>query len=256
MRWRRECCMRRSRRTPSSSAGIAAIQQELGVQPEFPAAVQAAAEQDARGPRMPDLDLTDLEFLTIDPAGAMDLDQAMHLAVEGDGYVVHYAIADVMAYVAPGDPVDVEAHARGESLYGADSKIPLHPPVLSEGAASLLPGEDRPAFVWTISLDGGRERDPREGRAREGALAQQARLRGRAAAARPGSGGLDPGPAGDDRQAADRAGGQAWRRLLADAGAGDRRGRRPVPARVPRDAARRVVERAALVAHRVRRGVR
>ena len=133
-------------------AGIAAIQQELRVQPEFPAAVQAAAEQDARGPRMPDLDLTHLEFLTIDPAGAMDLDQAMHLAVEGDGFVVHYAIADVMAFVAPGDPVDVEAHDRGESLYGADSKIPLHPQVLSEGAASLLPGEDRPAFVWTISL--------------------------------------------------------------------------------------------------------
>ena len=134
-------------------AGIAAIQQELHVTPEFPEPVLAAAEEDAREPRMPDLDLTHLEFLTIDPPGAMDLDQAMHLEASGDGYVVHYAIADVMAFVEPGDPVDVESHVRGESLYGANSKVPLHPQVLSEGAASLLPDQDRPAFVWTIGLD-------------------------------------------------------------------------------------------------------
>jgi exoribonuclease R len=134
-------------------SGIATIQQEQHVQPEFPAAVLTAAEGDARRPRMPDLDLTHLEFLTIDPAGSMDLDQAMHLEADGDGYVVHYAIADVMAFVTPGDAVDVESHARGESLYGANSKIPLHPQVLSEGAASLLPGEERPAFVWTLALD-------------------------------------------------------------------------------------------------------
>jgi exoribonuclease R len=134
-------------------AGIATIQQELHVQPDFPATVQAAAEQDAASPRLPDLDLTHVEFLTIDPVGAMDLDQAMHLETDGDGFVLHYAIADVHAFVTPGDPVDAESHARGESLYGADSKVPLHPQVLSEGAASLLPGEVRPAFVWTIALD-------------------------------------------------------------------------------------------------------
>ncbi len=152
--------------------GIAAIQQELGVTPGFPATVQASAEQDASQPRLPDLDLTRLDFVTIDPAGAMDLDQAMHLEADGDGYVVHYAIADVMAFVGPGDPVDVEAHERGESLYGADSKIPLHPKVLSEGAASLLPGQERPAFVWTIALDA-------EGDV-TGARVERARVRSRA----------------------------------------------------------------------------
>lgn len=29
----------------------------------------------------------------------------------------------------------------------------LRPTVLSEGAASLLPGEDRPAYVWELQLD-------------------------------------------------------------------------------------------------------
>jgi exoribonuclease R len=69
------------------------------------------------------------------------------------GYRVHYAIADVAAFVSAGDPVDLEANRRGETLYGADAKIPLHPKVLSEGAASLLPEQLRPALLWTIELD-------------------------------------------------------------------------------------------------------
>src|SRR3546814_6047242 len=71
----------------------------------------------------------------------------------GDGYRVHYAIADVGAFVEPGDPIDREANRRGESLYGAHDKIPLHPKPLSEDAASLLPDEVRPALLWTIDLD-------------------------------------------------------------------------------------------------------
>src|SRR3546814_20941926 len=43
--------------------------------------------------------------------------------------------------------------SRGETLYGADGKIPLHPKALSEDMASLLPGELRPALLWTIDLD-------------------------------------------------------------------------------------------------------
>ena len=110
--------------------GIAAIQQEQGLHEEFPDEVQKAAEAAVRSPRLPQRDLTDLDFVTIDPPGAMDLDQALHLEADGDGYVVHYAIADVVAFLEPGDPVDEEAHSRGESLYAPDSKIPLHPKVL------------------------------------------------------------------------------------------------------------------------------
>ena len=133
--------------------GIAAIQEELKLSPDFPDDVEKAAADAAAAPRLPELDRTDIEFVTIDPEGAKDLDQAMHIERSGDGYVVHYAIADVAAFVTAGDPVDVEANRRGETLYGADSKIPLHPPVLSEGAASLLPDEVRPALLWTIKVD-------------------------------------------------------------------------------------------------------
>jgi exoribonuclease R len=134
-------------------AGIDQIQRDLAVSPDFPPEVEAAAAAAAHSPRLPDLDRTDLPFVTIDPPTSMDLDQAMHLARNGDGYTVHYAIADLAAFITPGDPIDVEAHKRGESLYGADSRIPLHPKVLSEGAASLLPGEIRPALLWTVELD-------------------------------------------------------------------------------------------------------
>ena len=52
-------------------------------------------------------DRRDLELFSIDPPGSMDLDQAMHIERDGDGYVVHYAIADVAAFVRAGDPVDL-----------------------------------------------------------------------------------------------------------------------------------------------------
>src|SRR5687768_16568050 len=133
--------------------GIARIQEELQVTPEFPEDVMVAAAAAVAAPRMPDLDRTDLPLVTIDPPTSMDLDQAMHIARDGDGYVVSYAIADLAAFISPGDPVDVEAHRRGMTLYGADSKVPLHPPLISEGAASLLPDQVCPALLWTIRVD-------------------------------------------------------------------------------------------------------
>ena len=134
-------------------AGIVAIQTELEAYPGFPPEVEEAAEAAAANPRLPELDRTDLPLITIDPVGSMDLDQALHLARDGDGYVLSYAIADVGAFITPGDVVDLEANTRGQTLYGADSKVPLHPKVLSEDAASLLPDEIRPALLWTLKLD-------------------------------------------------------------------------------------------------------
>lgn len=132
---------------------ILEIQRELDLREQFPTEVEDAAKQAAENPRLPTLDRTDLPMVTIDPTGALDLDQALHLERNGDGFVVHYAIADVAAFVHPGDPVDQMASKRGETLYGADSKLPLHPKVLSEAAASLLPDQVNPALLWTLNLD-------------------------------------------------------------------------------------------------------
>jgi exoribonuclease R len=134
--------------------GLAAIRATAEVPLEFPVEVEVAAEKAAAKPRLPDLDRTDLELITIDPAGSRDLDQALHIARGPRGeFVISYAIADVAAFVRPGDPIDIEAHRRGTTLYAPDGRTPLHPSVLSEGAASLLPNVVRPALLWTITLN-------------------------------------------------------------------------------------------------------
>ncbi|RFU86133.1 RNB domain-containing ribonuclease [Streptomyces triticagri] len=119
----------------------------------FPPDVLEEAREAAADPRLPGEDATDIPFFTIDPAGSMDLDQAMFLERTATGYRVRYAIADVSAYVRPGGRLDTEAHARVVTLYCPDGRIPLHPPLLSEDAASLLPDRTRPAVLWTIDLD-------------------------------------------------------------------------------------------------------
>lgn len=133
---------------------LRALRTELAIPDDFPSAVLAEAEAAAKTPRLPAHDATDLPFFTVDPPASTDLDQAMHLARRADGgYRVHYAIADVAAFVTPGGALDAEAHRRVLTLYFPDGRIPLHPAVLSEGAASLLPGDPRPALLWRIDLD-------------------------------------------------------------------------------------------------------
>ncbi|GHB38303.1 ribonuclease R [Streptomyces cirratus] len=135
-------------------AALRELRTRLAVPAQFPAAVLAEAERAAAHPRLPSADETGIPFFTIDPPGSVDLDQAMHLAKRpSGGYRVHYAIADVAAFVTPGGALDTEAHRRVTTLYFPDGKVPLHPPVLSEGVASLLPDRTCPALVWRFDLD-------------------------------------------------------------------------------------------------------
>ncbi|GGX66938.1 RNB domain-containing ribonuclease [Streptomyces fructofermentans] len=132
---------------------LRALRTELGAPEAFPPEVLAEAERAARAPRLPAYDATGVPLFTIDPPGSADLDQAMHLSRRPGGFRVRYAIADVAAFVAPGSALDAEAHRRVTTLYFPDGRIPLHPPVLGEGAASLLPDQVGPAVLWTIDLD-------------------------------------------------------------------------------------------------------
>ena len=130
-----------------------AVRVELEVPADFPADVLAEAEKAAEAPDLPSVDATDIPLVTVDPPGSRDLDQALHLAETPTGYRVSYAIADVAAFVRPGGAVDAEARRRGQTLYSPDVRTPLHPSVLGEGAASLLPDRTRPAVLWRIDLD-------------------------------------------------------------------------------------------------------
>ena len=123
-------------------------------------------------------DARDLDLVTIDPPGSMDLDQAVlleclsaqtetgsaadrttdtaatgHVSGLSATYRIHYAIASLATFVTPGGALDDELSRRGETIYAPDAATPLHPEVLSHGAASLLEDVDRPACLWTIDLD-------------------------------------------------------------------------------------------------------
>ena len=138
-------------------AGVAQAMTDLGAEleipVEFPPAALAEAEAAAVQPLPEVPDARDLPLVTIDPPDSRDLDQAVHLERDGEGYVVHYAIADLATVVTPGGALDQAVHERGVTVYGPTGSFPLHPEVLSGGAASLLPQEDRSAYLWRITLD-------------------------------------------------------------------------------------------------------
>lgn len=133
------------------SHALRALRQESELREDFPAEVLEEAAQ-ATAPT-PERDLTEIPFVTLDPAGSRDLDQAMHLERRGSGFVVRYAIADVPGFVTPDGAIDREARLRGQTFYLPDGNIPLHPRILSEDRVSLLPGKIRTAYVWEMTLD-------------------------------------------------------------------------------------------------------
>jgi exoribonuclease R len=137
------------------------IRAEFDVPDDFPIAVQEEAEKVAAGgPANLDgagsgsrQDARNVPFVTIDPEGSRDLDQAYHAERRGGGFRVRYAIADVAAFVGPGGAVEAESFRRGVTVYLPDGRAPQLPNVIGEGAASLLPNQERPALLWTIDLD-------------------------------------------------------------------------------------------------------
>lgn len=133
-------------------SGLSAIRAQYQVPDSFPPQVLAAAELAAARPLADHADRTDIPFVTLDPDSSTDLDQAFWIETSGADIVLHYAIADVAWFVNDGDPVDVEAWARGETIYLPDGKAALHPPILAENVASLLPNGPRPAVIFTVRL--------------------------------------------------------------------------------------------------------
>ena len=102
-------------------------------------------------------DMRSVTTFTIDPADAKDFDDAISVRVLENGNIelgVH--IADVSAYVRPGNAIDEEAQHRGTSIYLVDRTIPMLPEVLSNDLCSLVPNEDRLAMsaIFEMSPDG------------------------------------------------------------------------------------------------------
>jgi len=97
------------------------------------------------------VDLTGLDFCTIDPVTAKDFDDAIYFDL--DQYVLYVAIADVSHYVPYFCEIDKEAKKRGFTTYLPHKSFPMLPRELSENICSLKPKVDRLAFVAKITLE-------------------------------------------------------------------------------------------------------
>ncbi len=97
------------------------------------------------------VDLTALDFCTIDPVTAKDFDDAIYFDLENT--TLYVAIADVSHYVPYFTNIDKEAKKRGFTTYLPHKSFPMLPRELSENICSLKPKVDRLAFVAKIHLD-------------------------------------------------------------------------------------------------------
>lgn len=140
---------------------VLAVAHGFGLALEFDdallAAAEAAASAGADDPGPDRVDRTALLTFTIDPADAKDHDDALSIVPLDAGRVeVGVHIADVSHFVRRDTPVDVEAAARGTSVYLVDRTVPMLPAVLSNDVCSLNPGQEKLAVSLFVVLDGGR----------------------------------------------------------------------------------------------------
>ena len=146
----------------NASAVIEALMLDRGLSRRFGAGIERAAAEarDSGGSSAPGgaprRDLRELPTFTIDPSSAKDFDDAIS-AEPLDGkehWRIWVHIADVSAYVRPGDQVDREAYRRGTSVYVPGKVEPMLPEALSNDACSLRPGEDRLAVTAEMEVRG------------------------------------------------------------------------------------------------------
>ncbi|WP_299250492.1 ribonuclease R [uncultured Lacinutrix sp.] len=95
----------------------------------------------------------DLTF-TIDPKDAKDFDDALSFTVlENGNYEIGIHIADVSHYLQEGTVLDDEAYERATSVYLVDRVVPMLPEILSNGACSLRPHEEKYTFSAVFELN-------------------------------------------------------------------------------------------------------
>ncbi len=95
----------------------------------------------------------DLTF-TIDPKDAKDFDDALSFTkLENGNYEIGVHIADVSHYLQPKTILDDEAYERATSVYLVDRVVPMLPEILSNGACSLRPNEEKLTFSAVFEIN-------------------------------------------------------------------------------------------------------
>ncbi|MCL6520831.1 MAG: ribonuclease R [Firmicutes bacterium] len=151
-------------RADEPGVDILSILTAHGLRPDFPEEVLAEAaavpQQVRPSERRGRLDLRRQTVVTIDSEETRDIDDAVSLEPGAGGarWRLGVHIADVSHYVREGSALDREARRRGTSVYLVDRVLPMLPPELSNGIASLNPGVDRLTLSVFIDFDARGER--------------------------------------------------------------------------------------------------
>lgn len=99
-------------------------------------------------------DLRDQRTFTIDPNGAKELDDAIHVKDLGDGKIeIGIHVADVAHFIKSNSLVDREAKKRGTGVYLMNRDVNMLPSRLSAEICSLLPSEDRLTVSVLFQVD-------------------------------------------------------------------------------------------------------
>ena len=100
------------------------------------------------------VDLTALDFVTIDSASTEDMDDALYVEEHADGkLLLTVAIADPTAWVAEGSEIDNNAKIRAFTNYLPGFNIPMLPRELSDDLCSLRANEVRPVLACRMTID-------------------------------------------------------------------------------------------------------
>ena len=104
-------------------------------------------------PELERQDLTKLPFFTIDGVNTQDMDDALHIEKNDNGWSLTVAISDPSAYVAENSEMDSEAKRRGFTLYLPNFNVPMLPRDLSDSLCSLKEGEKRATICCKIEIN-------------------------------------------------------------------------------------------------------
>ena len=98
-------------------------------------------------------DLTDRAYFSIDPENSRDLDDCLYMSRTESGYFLSIAIADASSWVAPASDLNQNAQRQSGTIYLPTASLPMLPNEISEGQASLVPGDTRSALVLDVQMD-------------------------------------------------------------------------------------------------------
>ncbi|WP_049629806.1 VacB/RNase II family 3'-5' exoribonuclease [Cellvibrio sp. pealriver] len=122
---------------------------------EWPAAAQTQAGGINWSPltfENDEQDLTHLPFVTIDSENTRDMDDAIYIAPNDNGWELLTAIADPSKHIEFDSPLEQTARTRASTHYLLGQTVTMLPVDLSHDTYSLVPEQKRPALVCKMQI--------------------------------------------------------------------------------------------------------